>query len=177
MLHRVLHKFLEKICYKILSQNNNFNPKGFMEINPKYFDEMMIQNNLVEHWINQLDMQIARAKVKEQMHKEGIARCNYLIQEVLPVISTAMSLLKQSMDYNAQLENKLQLQEKEKLANEGHYLIAKSKLACVSDDQKIRFKNINLMLSDSFERLRKKRNEIHNWLSHSKAIPDFVSEM
>ena len=107
MLHRAFRKFYDYICQRILDTNQNVSGKGFMEINPQYFDEMIVQSNMVDYWIGQLESHIAQTRVKEQIYKEGIARCNYIAQEVLPLVGTAMALLRQSVDYNSRIEKQL----------------------------------------------------------------------
>lgn len=176
MLQRMLRKAFDYACQKIVNLNTNISGRGFIEINPQYFDDMIVQSNLAEHWINQLDAYIVRAKIKEQMHKEGIARCTYLVQEILPIISTAMALLKQSVDYNTQIQEKLSLQEHNNKRDRQLALAKQNELSVVSDDEKIYFQNINLMLSDTFERLGEKRNEINDWLSQSQTNSVIVSE-
>ena len=172
MLQRALKKTFNYVCQRIVNLNKDINSHGFMEINPKYYDDILVQNSLVEHWVNKLDTQIARAKIKEQFHKEGIARCNYLVQEVLPIIGTAMSLLKQSMDTNAQLEQSIPVSKRN--INQKKALV--QNLNIVDNDQLIRYQNLNMMLNDTFQRLGEKRNEIDNWLSDMKMNSELLPE-
>lgn len=174
MLQRALRKTFNYVCQRIVNLNKDMNANGFMEINPKYYDDILVQNSLVEHWVNKLDTQIARAKIKEQFHKEGIARCNYLAQEVLPIIGTAMSLLKQSMDTNAQLLQNSHV-SKSNLSST-NALVKKSDLNIVDNDQLVRYQNLNLMINDTFQRLGEKRNEINKWLSSMKMNTELLPE-
>jgi len=176
MIRRILRQVFDYVCQKIVDLNHNILAKGFMEINPRYYDDMLVQSHLVEHWINNLNAQMAQAKIKEHIHKEGIARCNYLIQEVLPIISTAMSLLKQSIDYNAHLQQQPVLHENSRRLNPSNSLVKNAQVPIVDDDGKIRFQNLNLMLSDTFERLGEKRNEINQWLSEARTNPELIPE-
>lgn len=175
MLHRVFRKFYNYICQKILDANPHVVGKGFMEINPQYYDDMMVQSNMVDYWIGQLDSHIARTKVKEQMYKEGVARCNYLIQEVLPLIGTAMALLKQSVDYNSRIEQYLIPGESKKSKKEINPKQPANSIN-LSQDEKLHFQNITLMLSDTFERLGEKRNKINQWVNQARLESNVVQD-
>lgn len=176
MLRRVLQKLYHQFSQKLFSTHQRKFGNGFMEINPQYYDEMLVQANLVEYWIGQLDTHIARTQVKEQMYKEGIARCNYLIQEVLPLINTAMGLLKQSIDYNSRINQELTTGEPS--LPSALYVPADPgmNLSDLSPDERLHFQNITLMLSDTFERLGEKRNKIRQWVSQARLETEMISE-
>lgn len=176
MLLRVFRKIYDHLCQKILDTNPNLIGKGFMEINPKYFDEMLVQANMVDYWIGQLEAHIAQARVKEQMYQEGIARCNYLIQEVLPLIGTAMALLKQSVDYNTRINNELDAGDTMKRVERPIPVDCEIEFSHLSPDEKLHFQNITLMLSDTFERLGEKRNKIKQWVSQARLESRAISE-
>ncbi|MCI0511737.1 hypothetical protein L0128_00820 [candidate division KSB1 bacterium] len=176
MIPNMMRKAFDFVCQKIVDLNNNVVSRGGVEINPQYYNEILFQSNVVENRINQLETYIVRTKLKEEMYKEGITRCNYIIENVFPLLGSAMSLLKQSLEFNSQMLKKQYLLEKKELQLPANILPKESQAMVLSSDESMHFQNINLMLTDSFERLRGKRKEIDIWLSQIKSSPAMIPE-
>lgn len=176
MLYRVFRKFYDFVCQRILDSNKNFSKQGFMEINPQYFDEMIVQTNMVDYWIGQLESHIAQTRVKEQMYKEGIARCNYIVQEVLPLVGTAMALLRQSVDYNSKIEKQLDAIDNGNMTEKTTSTVRSSDSSALSGDEKLHFQNITLMMGDTFERLGEKRKKINQWVAQAQIVHNVMPE-
>lgn len=168
MIQIMLRKAYDYICQKIIDSNKNIVVKGFSEINPQYYNDVAMQSTLVEQRINLLDSCIARAKIKEQIYTQGIARCNNLIEEVFPLLNKSIALLKSGIEQNPRTPKRALTTA----SGNGYH---KNSVEVVSLGNYGSY-DLNVTLRESAEKLRQKKNEMDLWLNHIKTNALLMSE-
>ncbi len=169
MIQIILRKAYDYICQKIIDSNKNIVLKGFSEINPQYFNDVAMQSSLVEQRINLLDSYIARAKIKEQIYNQGIARYNNLIEEVFPLLNKSIALLKNGVEQNSR-------SKKITKSNVSVNKYSNNGVEIVNITNNYTNHDLNLTLRESAEKLRQKKNEMDRWLNHIKTNAFLMSE-
>lgn len=129
-----------------------------------------LDDSLAGFQLRQVELQLAKLRLQEERFEQGIARSNYIVEEVLPLISSTMTLLKQSIDVTSQVvaaavaTNAGTSNEIKDSSNGTH-----SQPIKYLRNEKVRLDNLNLMLNDFFERLHEKRDVLKNWAQ--EAVP------
>ncbi|MCK5739551.1 hypothetical protein KAH55_10230 [bacterium] len=129
-----------------------------------------LDDSLAGFQLRQVELQLAKLRLQEERFEQGIARSNYVVEEVLPLISTTMTLLKQSIDVTSRVV----------MAADADNLTGSQEVADTFSEltrrpvkylrnEKVRLENLNLMLNDFFERLYEKRDVLKNWAQ--EAVP------
>lgn len=129
-----------------------------------------LDDSLAGFQLRQVELQLAKLRLQEERFEQGIARSNYIVEEVLPLISTTMSLLKQSIDVTSQVAmaaDTAPLKGSQEAADRFSELTRRP--VRVLRNEKVRLENLNLMLNDFFERLYEKRDVLKNWAQ--EAVP------
>jgi len=120
-----------------------------------------LDDSLAGFQLRQVELQLAKLRLQEERFEQGIARSNYIVEEVLPLISTTMTLLKQSIDVTSQVVTVADTDN----GNDAKNISAKFSGRPVRylRNEKVRLESLNLMLNDFFERLYEKRDVLKNW--------------
>jgi len=120
-----------------------------------------LDDSLAGFQLRQVELQLAKLRLQEERFEQGIARSNYIVEEVLPLISTTMTLLKQSIDVTSQVVTVADTDN----GNDAENIAAKFSGRPVRylRNEKVRLESLNLMLNDFFERLYEKRDVLKNW--------------
>lgn len=165
MLQQFYNKIWGYIYQKAIDKNTNLMPKGFTEINPQLISDCLLNTNKLEFRINRLDELATRIRFKETLCNNAILQCNHIVKEVMPLLNSALSVIKQNIDNNQSLQNEIEMM----IDNEStkklkpHFTEKRLSKSFLKDGVKI--KNMDKVLADTIYRFRKKQEDINSWLT------------
>ena len=162
ILGKQWEKVVEKISFLSAAQHPASTTKKAGQAN--------LDDSLAGFQLRQVELQLAKLRLQEERFEQGIARSNYIVDEVLPLISTTMTLLKQSIDVTTQVAMAADtdnIKDRQDVSDTFSDLTRKP--VRYLRNEKLRLENLNLMLNDFFERLYEKRDVLKNWAQ--EAVP------
>ncbi|MDZ7262251.1 MAG: hypothetical protein ONB05_09135 [candidate division KSB1 bacterium] len=170
-------RFYQKMWTRLFFSDSNkpeVEHPGFIEINPKWLNDCMVQTNLLEYRLTKLEELAARVKIKEELYNEAITRCNIILEEVLPLLGSAMSLMRENIENNGKLKKELQTLVSETVCQENTCFLPKSEPL---DERETRVRTINKKLLDAYRLFKHRRDELNSWLIRMKNNSLFQVEM